>query len=136
MRRMRLSVILISAVLFSAGCKKDSSSNNNNTADSPSVITFSSPSSVAIYPNGTTLQVRGTITDINGLKSAAVEITNPSGTVLYQANTLTGSVTFYNMIWDWPVSGIVGNVSATVKVTATDYNSKTVSNVMSVHLSD
>ena len=138
MRKISFIAIFFSFLLISAGCKKDSSGGGGGgtTSDSPSIIQITTPASGGIYFNGATLQVRGNITDINGLTSAKLEIKNSGGTVLYQSNTLTGSVTYFNLLWDWTVSGIVGSVPATVVVTATDYNSKVITKSVDITLTD
>jgi hypothetical protein len=136
MKKLHLLIQGIALLLFISACKKDSNNNNNNTSDSPSIIQITSPAANAIYFNGAVLQVRGNITDINGLSSARLEIKNSGGTVLYQVNTLTGSVTYFNLNWDWTVTGIVGTVPATIVITATDFNSKVISKSVDITLTD
>lgn len=135
MKKHKIIFLAVALFLIFAGCKKDSN-NNNNTVDSPSVIQLTTPTASTILLNGTTLQVRGNITDVNGLSSAKLEIKNSTGTILYQVNTPTGSVTYFNLNWDWLITGITTLTPATLTVTATDYNSKQISKQINITLID
>jgi len=110
--------------MFAAGCSKDD--DNTTPADSPAVITTTVPAANTTYINGSILQVRGNVTDNNGLSTARVEIkNNATNAILYQQNQSTGNVTYYDLNWDWTVTGITSTVNATVKITVTDrYNNQ------------
>lgn len=120
------SLLVITAIaIFAAGCSKDGSG-NNTPADSPAVITTTVPAANTTYMNGSVLQVRGNVTDNNGLSTARVEIkNNATNAILYQQNRSTGNVTYYDLNWDWTVTGITSATNATVKITVTDrYNNQ------------
>lgn len=110
--------------MFAAGCSKDD--DNTTPADSPAVITTTVPAANTTYINGSILQVRGNVTDNNGLSTARVEIkNNATNAILYQQNQSTGNVTYYDLNWDWTVTGITSATNATVKITVTDrYNNQ------------
>jgi hypothetical protein len=125
---MKYRILFLSAiaaiVFFSAGCSKDD--DNNTPADSPGVITITTPAANTTYINGSILQVRGNVTDNNALSTARVEIkNNATNAILYQQNQSTGNVTYYGLNWDWTVTGITSATNATVKITVTDrYNNQ------------
>lgn len=110
--------------MFAAGCSKDD--DNTTPADSPAVITTTVPAANTTYINGSILQVRGNVTDNNGLSTARVEIkNNATNAILYQQNQSTGNVTYYDLNWDWTVTGITSATNAMVKITVTDrYNNQ------------
>lgn len=123
--RVQFLSVVLALFTFSAGCSKDDDGNNNPT-DSPAVITTTVPAASTTYINGSILQVRGNVTDNNGLSTARVEIkNNATNAILYQQNQSTGNVTYYDLNWDWTVTGITSTVNATVKITVTDrYNNQ------------
>ena len=123
------------AFLGFSGCSK-SNNNNNNSSDISSIIQITSPTPASIYINGSTLQVRGNISDPNGLSSAKLVVKANTGMLLYQTETPTGSVTYYNLNWDWPITGITTSTPVTLTVTAKDYNSKLISKDVSFTLTD
>ncbi|MBK6935516.1 MAG: hypothetical protein IPH18_00455 [Chitinophagaceae bacterium] len=129
------AVLLISFVTLLSGCSKNSSS-NNNSSDISSIIQITSPTPASIYFNGSTLQVRGNISDPNGLNSAKLVIKANTGVLLYQTESPTGNVTYYNLNWDWPITGITTSTPVTLTVTAKDYNSKLISKDVSLTLID
>lgn len=135
MKNKILLIITAFSIVLLAGCSKNST-DNNNSADIPSIIQITSPTPAAIYFNGSTLQVRGSISDPNGLNSAKLVIKANTGMQLYQAETSTGSVTYYNLNWDWPITGITTSTPITLTVTAKDYNSKLISKDVSLTLTD
>lgn len=115
---------LTAICIFAAGCSKDD--NNTTPADSPALITTTLPAVNTTYFNGSILQVRGNVTDNNGLSTARVEIkNNTTNAILFQQNKSTGNVTYYDLNWDWTVTGITSATNATVKITVTDrYNNQ------------
>ena len=117
-----LGLLSLSPVFVS--CSKDD--DNTTPADSPAVITTTVPAANTTYINGSILQVRGNVTDNNGLSTARVEIkNNATNAILYQQNQSTGNVTYYDLNWDWTVTGITSATNATVKITVTDrYNNQ------------
>ncbi len=123
MKKIYPLVFMLTVVFLITGCSKD---NDNNTppADSPSVITITTPPAGTIFINGSTLQVRGNVTDNNALSSARIEIRNTtSNAILYQQNQSTGNVLYYDLNWNWTVTGITSTVNAMIKITVTDrYN--------------
>lgn len=122
--RLSFLSIIAAIAIFSSGCSKDD--DNNTPADSPAVITTTLPASNTTYINGSILQVRGNVTDNNGLSTARVEIrNNATNAILYQQNQSTGNVSYYDLNWDWTVTGITSATNATVKITVTDrYNNQ------------
>ncbi len=131
------SFLLLAAFFFQGfyGCSK-SSDDNNSSSDISSIIQITSPTEGGIYFNGSIMQVRGTISDPNGLSTAKLEIRTTGGSVLYTNETSTGSVTYYNLNWNWTVSGITTSTPVTVIVTAKDYNAKLISKQVSLTLTD
>lgn len=122
--RLSFLSIIAAIAIFSSGCSKDD--DNNTPADSPAVITTTLPASNTTYINGSILQVRGNVTDNNGLSTARVEIrNNATNAILYQQSQSTGNVSYYDLNWDWTVTGITSATNATVKITVTDrYNNQ------------
>lgn len=117
---MRLTFLALSAFIFTAfvSCNND---DKPSEPESPSVITIRSPVSTALYTNGSNMTIEGDIADNNVLSSARVEIRNKAnGTVLFQQSSNTGNVGFYLFLWSWPVAGITGPTTVTVKVVAKD----------------
>ncbi len=123
MKKIFHLLIILTATLVMIGCGKD---NNNNTppADSPSIITITTPPAGTIFINGSTLQVRGNVTDNNALSNARIEIRNTTtNAILYQQNQSTGNVLYYDLNWNWTVTGITSTVNAMIRITVTDrYN--------------
>lgn len=123
--RASFLLVITAIAIFTAGCSKDDDG-NNTPADSPAVITTTVPAANTTYINGSILQVRGNVTDNNGLSTARVEIkNNATNAILYQQNQSTGNVIYYDLNWDWTVTGITSTTNATVKITVTDrYNNQ------------
>lgn len=123
MKKILPLLFILTATLMMTGCGKD---NDNNTppADSPSVITITTPPAGTIFINGSTLQVRGNVTDNNALSNARIEIRNTTtNAILYQQNQSTGNVLYYDLNWNWTVTGITSTVNAMIRITVTDrYN--------------
>jgi hypothetical protein len=125
MRYQIVSFTIIAAFIsLASGCSKND--NNSTPADSPAIITTTSPAPNTTYINGSVLQIRGNVTDNNGLKTAKVEIkNNANSSILYQQNQSTGNVTYFDLNWDWTLTGITTLVNATVRITITDrYNNQ------------
>ena len=123
MKKILPLLLILTATLMMTGCGKD---NDNNTppADSPSIITITTPPAGTIFINGSTLQVRGNVTDNNALSNARIEIRNTTtNAILYQQNQSTGNVLYYDLNWNWSVTGITSTVNAMIRITVTDrYN--------------
>ncbi len=120
MTRLSLLSLFFMAVCASIGCKK-SSTNITTPADSPSIITFTTPLAGVIALNGTNLSITGTISDNDVLATATVQIRNKAtGAVLFQQSSTTGNVAYYNFSWNWTVTGISSATPATVRVTSID----------------
>lgn len=116
--KQTITIILFSILLLT-GCKK--SSNNTVPPDSPSVITITTPPSGTVFLNGSTLQVRGNVSDNNALETVRIEIRSASSSsIYYQQNQPTGNVTYFNLAWNWTVTGITGLTNAIIKITITD----------------
>ncbi|MEI2737586.1 MAG: hypothetical protein V9F01_02235 [Chitinophagaceae bacterium] len=115
-------------------CGKDAD-NSTPPANIPGIINITSPSSLAIYLNGTVLKVEGDMTDNNGLAIARVEIRNKTtNAILFQQSSNTGAVSFYRFLWNWTISGITTTTVATVKVIARDKYSNEVTKEVDVTL--
>jgi len=123
MKKILPLLFILTATLMMTGCGKD---NDNNTppVDSPSIITITTPPAGTIFINGSTLQVRGNVTDNNALSNARIEIRNTTtNAILYQQNQSTGNVLYYDLNWNWTVTGITSTVNAMIRITVTDrYN--------------
>lgn len=119
---------------ISVGC--DKGGDDNQQQDSPSTIQITSPATGTLYINGGVLEIRGVVTDNNGLKSVKYEIKNSSGGTLYQTEILTGSVAYYAMNTDWTITGITAPTPCTFTVTAKDFNEKLISRTTNITLTD
>ena len=123
MKKIFPLLTILTATLVMTGCGKD---NNNNTppADSPSVITITTPPAGTIFINGSTTQARGNVTDNNARSHHSIEIKNTTTpAILYQQNQSTGNVLYYDLNWNWTVTGITSTVNAMIRITVTDrYN--------------
>ena len=64
------------------------------------------------------------MTDNNALSNARIEIRNTTtNAILYQQNQSTGNVLYYDLNWNWTVTGITSTVNAMIRITVTDrYN--------------
>ncbi|HYC40194.1 MAG TPA: hypothetical protein VEB63_06870 [Chitinophagaceae bacterium] len=116
-------------------CKKDD--NGNPPPDTPSTISMTLPTANGHYPNATPLNVRGSITDQDLLKSARVEIKNKAnGTMYFSQTAAVANLPQFNFDWSWTVTGMTGIVTATVKVTATDRYDRQTTREVDVFLED
>lgn len=131
---MKNIITILFSTLLIAGCSKDDDS-SNPPANIPGTINITSPSSLAIYLNGTVLKAEGDMTDNNGLAIARVEIRNKiTNAILFQQSSNTGSVSFYRFLWNWTITGITTTTIATVKVIARDKYSNEVTKEVDVTL--
>lgn len=132
MKRIFFLPVLAGAVFILNSCKKDSSSPPANVA---SVITVDNPTTGLICPNGSPININGTISDDNGLSTAKVEVKNKSTNVtLYQATINTGNTTFYRFTWSYTLTGNTSYVPGSVKVTAKDQLGNEVSKEVDIFL--
>lgn len=135
MRKLFLITGYLQVLIILYGCSKGD--DNPPPADQPATITINEPTAMVIYTNGSVLMVRGNVTDNNVLASAKIEIRNNStNTVLYQQNQSTGNVTYYNLNWNWSVTGISSTVNATIKITVIDKAGYQASKEIAVLLTD
>lgn len=116
------------------------SCNNKNNApppDTASDISITQPAAGIIHLNGSVLQIRGVIIDLNGIASAKVEVRNKAtGALYFGQNTPTPYVTYYNFSWDWTVTGITAVTPAVLKITCIDKYGYEVSKEMDITLSN
>lgn len=133
MRPVKLALPLFAIFAFSAGCKKSSSTTPpTNVA---SVIQVDNPRTGLICPNGSPININGTMSDDNGLSTAKVEVKNKTtNTTLYQATVNTGNTTYYRFSWSYTLTGITTYSPGSVKVTAKDQLGNEVSSEVDIFL--
>jgi hypothetical protein len=133
MKSIRLiAYVLVIATLTNCSKKDD---DVTPAADSPAVITYTSPSTTAITQNGSALTIEGTILDNDGVASVKVEVKNPSNSVVYYTQTTTvANLLFYRFQWNWIVTGITAATVANIKVTTKDANGVEISKEINANL--
>ncbi|MBL7725003.1 MAG: hypothetical protein JNK27_12690 [Chitinophagaceae bacterium] len=135
MKKLFLLATTLPVFLIMTGCGKDE--NNDPPADQPANITITEPTAGVTYINGSTIMVRGNVTDNNVLASARIEIKNNStNAVMYQQNQSTGNVTYFDLNWNWTVAGISSTVNATIKIIVTDKAGYQASKEIAIVLTD
>jgi len=112
--------MLLFITFICLNCNKDSGS-TPTPSDIAGIINITSPVTNTTYQNGDHFITQGDMTDNNVIASAKVEIRNKTtGAILFQQTTLIGNETFYRFLWDWIVTGVTADFTATVKVINTD----------------
>lgn len=135
MRRLHYLLLFVFFSVFATQCGDKGST--PPPADRAAVIQYTTPSAGATFLNGTALQVKGNVTDNDGIASVKVEIRNAaSSTVMYQQNISLSSPTYFDFNFSWTVAGISSVTNAVVRIITTDRYSYQVSKDVSVVLTD
>jgi len=124
MKRIFSCLVLAVSLSIGIGCNKDDSGGGSTPADTLASIVIDFPLPGALYANGSTMTISGTMVDNNVLSTAKVEIKNKATGALYNSQTSsTGNVTFYRYGWTWSITGITTLTPAIIRITAKDkYN--------------
>lgn len=129
MRKLMYSAL---TVLLLTGCKKD---DDEVPADTAAVITVNSPVANGLFNNGSPISIQGTIDDVDGLKSAKVEVKHrTAGTVYYTTTAPLANIPRYIFNWNWTVTGMTATVPAVIKITSTDQYDYTTTNEVNITL--
>lgn len=131
-----ISLAAFVALVTTAGCKKDSGGGSTTPpTDTPGIINVTTPGVNAIYTNGSSLNITGDLTDVDGLSQGKVEVKkNSDNSVLFTQTSSTGGVSFYRFNWAWTISGITTITPCTVKITCTDRYSRVVTKEVAIQL--
>lgn len=132
--KLNLTLLAIVAIAFSS-CKKEEDDHSHDTTsdNTKPVITISSPTSTAMYNNGDTIKIRGTVTD-NSLHELLIKIVDDAnGTVLYSTAPTVHDLTTYSFSANWK-SSVTDHTNASVIVMAEDHSSNVSSDTVHVHI--
>ncbi len=134
-KHMKLIYSILLLSVFATACKKEDDDHDHDTTTDTTkpVITINSPSNMAMYNNGDTVKIRGTVTD-NSLHELLIRIVKDSdGSELFRSTPTVHDLTSYSINENWK-SAVTDHTNASIIISAEDHGSNVGSDTVHIHI--